>query len=179
MRIAFLTAHEGVEQIELTVPWQALRGAGHETRLLATRPGTVRAFRRLEAADAFPVDEVVAEASPADYGALVLPGGVANPDALRMDVRAVAFARAFMEDGRPVAAICHAPWLLVEADAVRGRTLTSWPSLRTDITNAGGIWVDEPVRVCTAGAGPLVTSRRPGDLEAFLRALTGVLDSGR
>lgn len=172
MLIAFLTAHEGVEQVELTDPWQAVKDAGDEPRLIATRPGTVQAFDHLTAADAFPVDQVVAEASADDFGALVLPGGVANPDALRTDPDAVAFVAAFARAGKPIAAICHAPWTLVEAGLVRGRTLTSWPSLRTDIRNAGGTWVDEQVRVCTAAPGTLITSRKPDDLKAFCAAFT-------
>ncbi|MEV4332685.1 type 1 glutamine amidotransferase domain-containing protein [Streptomyces sp. NPDC049597] len=172
MRIAFLTAHEGVEQIELTDPWEAAKHAGHEPRLIATRPGTVRAFHHLDKADTFPVDQTVSDASADDYDALVLPGGLANPDALRMDGKAVAFVRSFFDAGKPVAAICHAPWTLVEADVVRGRTLTSWPSLRTDIRNAGGHWVDEQVQVCQAAPSTLITSRKPGDLKAFCAAFT-------
>jgi protease I len=114
----------------------------------------------------------VGETDAGEYGALVLPGGVANPDALRMNPEAVAFVRSFFEAGRPVAAICHAPWTLVEADVVRGRTLTSWPSLRTDLTNAGGVWVDEPVRVCRNGPNTLITSRRPDDLADFTSTFT-------
>ncbi|WP_030669196.1 type 1 glutamine amidotransferase domain-containing protein [Streptomyces sp. NRRL B-1347] len=175
MRIAFLTAPEGVEQIELTEPWRAVEAAGAEPVLLSTEPGRVQGFDHLDKADSFPVDQVVAEASAAGFEALVLPGGVANPDALRMDERAVGFVKDFFTAGKPVAAICHAPWTLVEADVVRGRTLTSWPSLRTDIRNAGGTWVDQEVQVCTAGPNVLVTSRKPDDLPAFCRALTDAL----
>ena len=167
MRIAFLTAPEGVEQVELTDPWQAAVDAGHEPVLVSTEPGKVQAFHHLDKADTFGVDEVVGEASADSFDGLVLPGGVANPDVLRSDDRAVAFVKDFFDQGRPVAAICHAPWTLVEADVVRGRVLTSWPSLRTDIRNAGGTWVDEEVKVCDHGAGKLVTSRKPDDLEAF------------
>ncbi|MFI2436996.1 type 1 glutamine amidotransferase domain-containing protein [Streptomyces sp. NPDC018693] len=167
MRIAFLTAPQGVEQVELTDPWQAAADAGHEPVLVSTKPGRIRAFHHLDKADTFAVDEVVGEASAESFGGLVLPGGVANPDFLRTDERAVAFVRDFFERGRPVAAICHAPWTLVEADVVRGRVLTSWPSLRTDIRNAGGTWVDEQVRVCDHGPNQLITSRRPDDLKAF------------
>ncbi|MDQ1012689.1 type 1 glutamine amidotransferase domain-containing protein [Streptomyces sp. NPDC002867] len=172
MLIAFLTAHEGVEQVELTDPWEAVKDAGHEPRLIATRPGTVQAFHHLDKADTFPVDQAVSDASADDYDALVLPGGLANPDALRMDGKAVAFVRSFFDAGKPVAAICHAPWTLVEADVVRGRTLTSWPSLRTDIRNAGGDWVDEQVQVCQAAPSTLITSRKPADLKAFCAAFT-------
>ncbi len=167
MRIAFLSAPEGVEQVELTDPWQAAVDAGHEPVLVSTQPGDVQAFHHLDKADTFPVDEVVAETSPDSFGGLVLPGGVANPDFLRTDDRAVAFVRDFFDRGLPVAAICHAPWTLVEADAVRGRVLTSWPSLETDIRNAGGTWVDEQVKVCDHGPNKLVTSPKPDDLKAF------------
>jgi protease I len=171
MRIAFLSAPEGVEQVELTEPWKAVSDAGHEPVLVSTEPGRVQGFDHLDKADTFPVDEVVKDTSAASFGALVLPGGVANPDILRTDDRAVAFVKGFFEAGRPVAAICHAPWTLVEAGVVRGRTLTSWPSLRTDIGNAGGTWVDEQVQVCAAGPNTLVTSRKPDDLKAFCEAL--------
>ncbi|MEW2633013.1 type 1 glutamine amidotransferase domain-containing protein [Streptomyces sp. NPDC048389] len=172
MRIAFLTAPEGVEQVELTEPWKAVSDAGDEPRLVSTRSGRVQAFNHLDKADTFPVDQVAADASVDDFGALVLPGGVANPDALRMDKDAVAFVKAFFDAGRPVAAICHAPWTLIEADVVRGRTMTSWPSLRTDLLNAGADWVDERVKVCDAAPGTLITSRKPGDLEAFCETFT-------
>ncbi|MFF3588132.1 type 1 glutamine amidotransferase domain-containing protein [Streptomyces sp. NPDC002387] len=170
MRIAFLTAPEGVEQVELTDPWQALTEAGHEPVLVSTRTGHIQAFDHLDKADTFPVDAVVGQAQAESFDGLVLPGGVANPDFLRTDERAVEFVRSFFAQGRPVAAICHAPWTLVEADVVRGRTLTSWPSLRTDITNAGGTWVDEQVRV-DQGVNKLITSRKPADLKAFGEAV--------
>jgi protease I len=162
-RIAFLTANEGVEQIELTRPWETVKEAGGEPELIAPEGGEVQGFNHLDRADTFQVDKTVDQADADDYDGLLLPGGVANPDALRLDERAVRFARAFFEAGKPVAAICHAPWTLVEADVVRGRTLTSWPSLKTDIRNAGGNWVDEEVHV----DGGLVTSRKPADLDAF------------
>jgi protease I len=162
-RIAFLTANEGVEQIELTRPWEAVKEAGGEPELIAPEGGEVQGFNHLDRADTFQVDKTLDQAHADDYDGLLLPGGVANPDALRLDERAVRFARAFFEAGKPVAAICHAPWTLVEADVVRGRTLTSWPSLKTDIRNAGGNWVDEEVHV----DGGLVTSRKPADLDAF------------
>jgi protease I len=174
MRIAFLTAPEGVEQVELTEPWQAVKDAGHEPVLVSTKSGQIQAFDHLDKADTFPVDEVVGEASASSFGGLVLPGGVANPDFLRMDDKAVSFVREFFDGGRPVAAICHAPWTLVEADVVRGRVLTSWPSLRTDIKNAGGTWVDEQVRICDHGSNKLVTSRKPDDLKAFCDAFVRV-----
>ncbi|MEV7773590.1 type 1 glutamine amidotransferase domain-containing protein [Kitasatospora sp. NPDC086791] len=165
--IAFLVAPYGVEQAELTSPWQAVAESGGTPRLLSTAEGRVQAVRHRAPGDTFAVDALVAGADPADYAGLVLPGGVANPDRLRLDRSAVAFVHAFCTAGRPVAAICHAAWTLIEADAVRGRTLTSWPSLRTDLVNAGAHWVDEPVHVCHDGPGPLVTSRNPGDLPLF------------
>jgi protease I len=171
MRIAFLMAPEGVEQIELTEPWQAVTDQGHETALVSTEPGQIQAFNHLDKADVFPVQLVAREASAGTFDGLVLPGGVANPDLLRTDEDAVSFVRDFFDLGRPVAAICHAPWTLVEAGVVSGRTLTSWPSLRTDIRNAGGTWVDEQVHVCDQGPNTLVTSRRPDDLKAFCGAL--------
>lgn len=178
MKIAFLVAPEGVEQVELTQPWRELSAAGHTPRLVSTEPGKIQAFDHLDKADTFDVDQTVSDVSVAEYDALVLPGGVANPDALRLQPDAVALVKGFCEAGKPVAAICHAPWLLVEADVLRGRTVTSFPSLRTDIRNAGGTWVDEQVRVCEAGPGTLITSRRPGDLKAFdeaiLNRLSGV-----
>ena len=161
--IALLVANEGVEQVELERPWEAVEEAGAELELIAPESGEVQAFNHLDKADTFDVDRTVADADPSEYDGLVLPGGVANPDILRTEKDAVAFVRAFFEAGKPVAAICHAPWTLVEADVVRDRTLTSWPSLRTDIRNAGGNWVDEEVHV---DAG-LVTSRKPDDLDAF------------
>ncbi|CAM5654685.1 type 1 glutamine amidotransferase domain-containing protein [Kitasatospora aureofaciens] len=169
--IAFLVAPYGVEQQELTSPWQAVAESGGVPRLLSTAPGRVRAVRHHEPGDTFAVDGPVAEADPADYDGLVLPGGVANPDQLRLDRAAVSFVHACCASGRPVAAICHAAWTLIEADAVRGRTLTSWPSLRTDLVNAGARWVDEEVHVCRDGPGPLVTSRKPADLPVFEDAL--------
>ncbi|MFD6415227.1 type 1 glutamine amidotransferase domain-containing protein [Streptomyces sp. NPDC060194] len=172
MRIAFLVAPEGIEQVELTEPWQAVLDAGGTPVLVSTDTGSVQAFNHLDKADTFPVDKTVTEVTATDFDGLVLPGGVANPDALRLDEDAVAFAKGFFDAGLPVAAICHAPWTLIEADVLRGRTLTSWPSLRTDITNAGGTWVDEQVKVCTGGPNTLVTSRKPDDLKAFNEAAT-------
>ncbi|MFR9794298.1 type 1 glutamine amidotransferase domain-containing protein [Streptomyces sp. MS06] len=174
MRIAFLTAPEGVEQIELTEPWQAAADAGHEPVLVSTRHGRIQAFDHLDRADTFAVDEVVGETSAESFGGLVLPGGVANPDYLRTHGRAVGFAGSFFEQGLPVAVICHGAWTLIEADAVRGRRLTSWPSLRTDIRNAGGTWVDEQVEICGNGPNKLVSSRRPADLKAFCDAFLDV-----
>jgi protease I len=162
-KVAILVANEGIEQVELTEPRKALEAAGATVELLAPESGEAQAFNHLDKADSFPVDRAVGDASAGDYDALMLPGGVANPDNLRMHADAVAFVRAFFDAGKPVAAICHAPWTLVEADVVRGRTITSWPSLQTDVRNAGGTWVDEQVVVDEG----LVTSRKPDDLEAF------------
>jgi protease I len=162
-RIAFLMANEGVEQVELTEPLEAVRDAGAEADLLAPEAGEVQAFNHLDKGDTFAVDKAVADADASDYDGLVLPGGVANPDQLRTKPEAVELVRAFFEAGKPVGVICHGPWTLVEADVVRGRTLTSWPSLKTDLRNAGAEWVDEEVHVDQG----LVTSRKPDDLEAF------------
>jgi protease I len=162
-KVAILVANEGIEQVELTEPRQALESAGATVELLAPASGEAQAFNHLDKADSFPVDRIVGDASAADYDALMLPGGVANPDNLRTHPEAVAFVRAFFDAGKPVAAICHAPWTLIEADVVRGRTLTSWPSLQTDLRNAGARWVDKEVVVDEG----LVTSRKPDDLKAF------------
>ena len=161
-KIAFLAA-EGVEQVELTEPWKAIEQAGGTPELISVSDDDVQAFNHLDKADTFSVDRTVADANASDYAGLVLPGGVANPDFLRTDEDAVAFVRAFFEQAKPVAAICHAPWTLIEADVVKGRKLTSWPSLQTDLRNAGAEWVDEEVVVDQG----LVTSRRPDDLDAF------------
>lgn len=170
-KIAFLTANEGVEQVELTAPWAAVQEAGGTPRLLAPETGTVQAYNHLEKADAFSVDEVVGQASAEDFAGLVLPGGVANPDRLRTDPRAVALVKSFFDAGIPVAVICHGPWTLIEADVVRNRTLTSWPSLRTDLGNAGAHWVEEEVVTCNKGANVLISSRKPDDLKAFCTEL--------
>lgn len=167
LRVAVLVANEGVEQVELTDPWQALEDAAAKPVLIAPETGEVQAFDHLTAADTFEATVSTSDVDVDDYDALVLPGGVANPDQLRLDDDAVTFVRSIATAGKPIAAICHAAWTLVEADLVRGRTLTSWPSLRTDIRNAGGTWVDEEVVVCGDGPNTLVTSRNPGDLPAF------------
>ncbi|MEV0165973.1 type 1 glutamine amidotransferase domain-containing protein [Nonomuraea fuscirosea] len=172
--IAFLVAPEGVEQVELTEPWKAVKQAGGTPRLVSTAPGQIQGFNHLDKADTFAVDDTVDDVDAASFDGLVLPGGVANPDFLRMNDNAVRFARAFFDAGKPVAAICHAPWTLVEADVVRGRTITSWPSLRTDLRNAGATWVDKEVVVCTDGPNMLVSSRKPDDLKAFCQAVTDV-----
>jgi protease I len=173
-KIAFLAANEGVEQVELTRPWQTVEQAGGQAVLAAPQSGMVQAFNHLDKADTFKVDVTTDELDPADYDGIVLPGGVANPDQLRMNADAVRFVRAFFEAGKPAAVICHGPWTLVEADVVRDRRLTSWPSLRTDIRNAGGDWVDEQVMVCSVGPNTLVTSRKPDDLDAFCSTLVAV-----
>ena len=170
-KIAFLVATEGIEQVELTEPWKAVEQAGHTPVLISTDSGEVQAFNHLDKADTFPVDVVVSSADVGDYAALVLPGGVANPDALRTDADAVSFVRTFVESGKPVAAICHAAWTLAEADVVRSRTMTSWPSLQTDLRNAGATWEDSEVVV----DDNLITSRNPDDLPAFSKTLTEAL----
>jgi len=162
-KIAFLTANEGVEQVELVEPLEAVREAGAEAELLAPEAGEVQAFNHLDKGDTFGVDRVVGEANAGEYDGLVLPGGVANPDQLRTKPEALKFVRGFFEAGKPVGVICHGPWTLIDAGVARGRTLTSWPSLETDLRNAGAEWVDEEVHVDQG----LVSSRKPDDLEAF------------
>jgi protease I len=179
MRIAFLTANEGVEQVELRRPWQAVEEAGGRPQLVAPEPGEVQCMNHLDKGQAFPVDFTTKEVDAGSLDALVLPGGVANPDRLRMDEPGVGLVRAMFAAGKPAAVICHGPWTLVEADQVRGRTLTSWPSLRTDIRNAGGTWVDKEVQVCSAGPNVLVTSRKPDDLPAFCEQLLEVFGDAR
>ena len=169
--IAFLVAPEGIEQVELTEPWKAVQEAGGTPKLLSTDTGEVQAYNHLDKGDTFPVDAIVDGADAAEYAALVLPGGVANPDILRTQPSAVSFAKSFFAAGKPVAVICHGGWTLVEAGVLQGRTLTSWPSLQTDIRNAGGSWVDEGVVVCAAGPNTLVSSRNPDDLPVFCRTL--------
>jgi protease I len=160
--VAFL-ATDMVEQVELTEPWKAVKGAGATPELVSLEEGEIQGFNHYDKADTFTVDRTVEEARADDYDALVVPGGVGNPDTMRMDENAVEFVRQFFEQGKPVGVICHGPWMLVESGVVRGRTVTSWPSLQTDIRNAGGNWVDEQVVVDDG----LVTSRKPGDLPAF------------
>jgi protease I len=176
-RIAFLVAPEGVEQVELTEPWQAVKDAGGTPQLVSTKKGQVQGFNHLDKADTFDVDLTVDQAQVSDFDGLVLPGGVANPDFLRMVPKAVAFAKGFFDEAKPVASICHAPWTLVEADVLRGRTITSWPSLRTDIRNAGGRWVDEEVVTDKDGPNVLVSSRKPQDLKAFCAAAISAFSS--
>jgi protease I len=174
-KIAFLVAPEGVEEVELTEPWKAVQQAGGQPVLISSgNDAKVQAFNHLDKGDTFDADLPVSRAGVEDYDGLVLPGGVANPDALRTNAEAVAFAKAFIEAGKPVAAICHAPWTLVEAGVVRGRRLTSWPSLQTDLRNAGAEWVDEEVVLDTNGPGPLISSRNPHDLPAFTKTMAEV-----
>lgn len=168
-KIAFLVDTEGIEQVELTDPWQHVEKVGALPRLIAPKLGEVRGFHHLTPADTFSVDVTYADADPADYDGVVIPGGVANADFLRMEQDAVRFLKAYVAAGKPVAAICHGPWLLVEADVVRDKMLTSFPSLATDIRNAGGQWDDLEVQVCDMKGWTLVTSRTPDDLEAFNR----------
>jgi protease I len=172
-RVAFL-ATDGVEEIEYAQPRAAVEAAGARPELVSPKPGSIQAIRGMDKSGTFPVERGVSEADPADYDALVLPGGVANPDRLRTDPNAVRFVRAFFDAGKPVGAICHGPWLLVEADVARGRTVTSWPSLRTDLKNAGATWVDAEVHVDSG----LVTSRKPVDLPAFCAKLVEEISEG-
>ena len=163
-RVAFLFT-EGVEQVELTKPLEAVREAGGTPELISLEPGAVQMFNHLDKGDTIEAETAVSNADPSDYAGLVVPGGVANPDALRADADAVSFVRAFFEQDKPSAVICHGPWVLIEADVARGRTVTSWPSLRTDLENAGAHWVDQEVVVDNG----LVTSRKPDDLTGVLR----------
>ena len=174
IRVAFVVANEGIEQVELTEPWQAGERAGGQPQLIAPEPGEAQAFRHLDKGDTFPVDRTTADADPSEYDALVLPGGVANGDQIRTDEHAVHFVRRIFEDEKPAAVICHGPWILTDAGVARGRTLTSWPSLKTDLHNAGAQWVDEEVHV----DGRLVSSRKPDDLPAFCRELVRVFADG-
>jgi protease I len=169
-KVAFL-ATDGVEEVELTAPWNVLKQAGADVVLVSDKPGVIQAMNHDVKGGTFHVDVEVSKVTARDFDALVLPGGVSNPDKLRTNTEAVNFVREFMELDKPVAAICHGPWLLVEADAVRGRTITSWPSLKTDVENAGGAWVDRPVEVDQK----LLTSRKPDDLPAFCLKLVELL----
>ena len=173
-KIAFL-ATDMVEQVELTEPWKAVQEAGGQPELVSLNSGEIQGFNHYDKADTFKVDKTVEEASASDYDALVQPGGVGNPDTLRADENAVNFVREFFEQGKPVGVICHGPWMLVEAGVVRGRTVTSWPSLQTDIRNAGGNWVDREVVVDNG----LVTSRKPDDLPAFNKKLVEEFAEGK
>jgi protease I len=173
-RIAFV-ATDGVEQVELTEPWKAVEEAGGQPELISVEDGEIQAYDSLEEADTFSVGKSASEADANDYAGLVLPGGVANPDKLRTDEDVIGFITGFFEEGKPVAVICHGPWTLVEGDLVRGRKLTSWPSVKTDIRNAGGEWVDEEVVV----DGGLVSSRKPDDLPAFCAKLVEEFAEGR
>jgi protease I len=173
-RIAFL-ATTGVEQVEYTEPRKAVEQAGARAELISLRPGSIQAWKHFDHADQFRVDKTVAEASVDDYDALVLPGGVANPDQLRTNPDAVAFTRAFFEGAKPVGVICHGPWTLIEADVVKGRTITSWPSLKADLRNAGANWVDQEVVNDTG----LVSSRKPADLPAFCAKIVEEFAEGK
>ena len=173
-RIAFL-ATDGVEQVELTDPWEAVEQAGAEPVLVSPKEGKIQGFEHLDKGKTFKVDEAVSDASADEYDGLVLPGGVANPDALRMDEKAVSFVRSFVESGKPVGVICHGPWTLVEAEVVRGRTLTSFPSVRKDLENAGASWVGKEVVVDNG----LVSSRNPDDLPAFCKKIVEEFAEGR
>ncbi len=173
-KVAILVA-DGFEQVEMTEPRQALEDAGAQTLLVSPKEDRVKGWQHDHWGDEFPVDQSLDRAKPQDFDALMLPGGVMNPDHLRMNEKAVAFVKSFFSDNKPVAAICHGPWMLVEADVVRGRTLTSWPSLQTDVRNAGGNWVDRQV-VTDSG---LVTSRNPSDIPAFNRKMIEEFGEGR
>ena len=179
VRVAFLVSNEGIEQVELEEPWRAVVDAGGLPDLIAPLAGEAQAMHHLDMADRFLVDRTTEEVRAEEYDAVVLPGGVANPDVLRQDAAAVDFLMAMFEKGKPVAAICHGASTLVDGDLVRGRTVTSWPSLQTDLRNAGGSWVDEEVSVCRNGINVLITSRAPTDLKAFCGAITRVFGEKR
>lgn len=170
-KLAFLVNNSGVEQAELTQPWNGLGDAGATTTLIAPEAGEVKAFNNdVEPGDTFTAEVALSDADAADYDALVIPGGTTNADSLRLEAGAVALVKAFVDAGKPIAVICHAPWMLVEAGVVEGKTLTSYPSLQTDVRNAGGTWVDEQAQTCPANGWTLVTSRNPDDLDAFVEA---------
>lgn len=171
-KVAIL-ATEGFEQVELTEPRKALEAAGATAHVVSPKPGKIKGWKFTEWGDSVDVDKTLDEAKPEDYDLLLLPGGVQNPDKLRMDPKAVAFAKKFFESGKPVGAICHAPWTLIEAGVVKGKKMTSWPSLQTDLKNAGVDWVDEEVVV----DGNLITSRKPDDIPAFSKRLIATLAS--
>jgi protease I len=179
VRVAFMVANEGIEQSELIGPWKAVMNAGGRPDLVAPKPGLAETMHHLDRAGRFPVDRLTKDARVEDYDAVVLPGGVANPDLLRQDGPAVQFLMDMCEAGKPVAAICHGPWTLIEGDLVSDRTMTSWPSLQTDLRNAGATWVDEEVVVCREGSYPLITSRKPDDLWVFCREITSVFAETR
>jgi protease I len=173
-RVAFL-ATDGVEEVEYTKPREAVEQAGGQVELVSVESGSIQAFNHLDKSNTYPVDRAVADADPEAYDGLVLPGGVANPDFLRVDPDVQRFVRAFFDAGKPVGAICHGPWTLIDAGVVEGRTLTSWPSLRTDLANAGATWVDEE---CYVDRG-LVTSRKPDDLPAFCAKVVEEIAEGK
>ena len=173
-RVAFL-ATDMVEQVELTEPRKALDKAGAKTDLISIEPGEIQAFNHYDKADKFKVDRIVEEARADDYDALVIPGGVGNPDTMRTDENAVELVRQFFQQGKPIGVICHGPWMLVESGVARGRTLTSWPTLQTDVRNAGGNWIDKEV-VVDAG---IVTSRKPDDIPAFNKKMIEEFAEGR
>ena len=171
MKVAILVS-DGFEQAEMTEPRKTLEGAGAQTQIVSPLDGSVRGWKHLDPADTFEVDVPLKNANADEFDALLLPGGVVNPDALRINQQAVAFVRAFVEAGKPIAAICHGPWTLIDADGVKGRKMTSWPSLRADLQNAGAKWFDKEVVVDQN----LVTSRKPDDLPAFNREMTTLFE---
>jgi protease I len=174
-KVAFLVAQEGIEEVELTEPWKAVEQAGGEPVLIAPESGEVQSMKHLDKSATYPVDQTLAEADANDFDAVVLPGGVANPDQLRTEADAIEFLQQIFRAGKPVGVICHGPWTLVEADLVRDRKITSWPSLQTDIRNAGGDWVDEQVVVDQG----LVSSRNPDDLPAFCAKIVEEFAEGK
>jgi protease I len=174
--VAFLVSKEGIEQAELTEPWQAIEKAGGTPKLISVEPGKVQAYHHLSPADTFRVDETAAQADPGSFAGLVLPGGVANGDLLRWQEPAREFVRGYVATGRPLAVICHGGWVLIDTDTVRDRRITSWPSLAVDYRNAGAEWVDEELVVCTDGPFTMISSRKPDDLPAFCQELVTQVD---
>jgi len=173
-RIAVL-ATDGFEQTELTEPVKGLRAEGAQVEIISLKPGKIQGFHHDQKGEMVDVDKSLDHVKADDYDALILPGGVQNPDSLRVNAKAVAFVAAFVKAGKPISAVCHGPWTLIEAGGVKGRRMTSWPSLRTDLTNAGAHWVDEEVVV----DGPLITSRKPDDLPAFVTKTVEILSAAR
>ena len=173
VKLIAVLATDGFEQVELTSPVEALKKEGAQVHIVSNKSGAIQGFNHHDKGDRIAVDRTLEQAASSDYDALVLPGGVISPDALRLEPKAIAFIRSFVEAGKPVAAVCHGPWTLIDASAVKGKKMTSWPALKTDITNAGAHWVDEEVVV----DGQLITSRKPADLPAFNSRIIALVEN--
>jgi protease I len=179
LKVAFVVGNEGVEEIELSEPWNAVLGAGGQPTLVAPRPGVAQTMHNFDWAGIFPVDRVTEDALAQDYDGVVLPGGLASAEQLRLDAPAVDFIMSMFEASKPVAAICHGPWTLIAGGLVDGRTVTSSPSLETDLRNAGATWVNETVTVCRSGINSLVTCRRSSNVMAFCHTIISVFAEAR